>query len=145
MKHQVPPMIIVDHNRYHVINQLLIKKVSSIVMIEQHVNFLPEMCMIVIADNQSIIHRGITAPYKSMFQLPPLVPNINILKKNHQFLWVVILLQKTERCIRKNHISSCIWKRRYKIRHLRILHPVWFQQKYILPFKASKKWQKLIG
>ena len=45
-KHQVPPMIIVEHNRDHIINLYLITNVNSIVMIEQHKRFPPEMCMI---------------------------------------------------------------------------------------------------
>ena len=45
-KHQVPPMIIVDHNRDHITNQIIITKVNNIVMIEQHKKFLPEMCMV---------------------------------------------------------------------------------------------------
>ena len=44
--HQVPLMIIVEHNRYHIINLILMTDVSSILMIEQHEMFLPEICMI---------------------------------------------------------------------------------------------------
>ena len=46
MKHPVPPMIIVNHNTYHIIKLHLITNVNSIVMIELHKKFLPIMCII---------------------------------------------------------------------------------------------------
>ena len=45
-KHPAPPMIIEDHNRYHIINVHLLMNVKSIAMIEMHKNFHPIMCMI---------------------------------------------------------------------------------------------------
>ena len=46
MKHQVPPMMIVEHKKYYIINQINIRNINSILTIEQHRNLLPEMCMI---------------------------------------------------------------------------------------------------
>ena len=60
--HQVKPMIIVEHNRNHIINLLLIKNVNTIVMTEQHEILLPEMCMI---DKEWTIRVSLIVVYKT--------------------------------------------------------------------------------